>query len=676
MRNERGNALFLTLLTVVFVAVVGVGLLTVTAQSNKTTVKERQDQSLYYIAEAGINQAKSEVMVLLENLIEENIGYMNTLPASQRTTDNFAIEMEKRIKNQFCNPTECNKFAKVYTDFQEQKGNRPIANVTSDLICYVLDNQRYCDIKLKSEGSLIGNALKTRKLEQQLSVNINRVVDSSITHGNGNGNNPQSPNLIDLIRNYASLTTNETTVNGSAYIEGDAGSQKGIEAIHLNQKWNHDKEKTTKVDTSNLNNIDLNVLLPPFPEFPVNPINFTKAQSLNDIGPNHLSCSINNVGNPNTSFEIKSKAGRDKYDLLDLTTSNYHKFLDLTYKDKLDIKIGDGVTYLEVETLSLTDKVTINGSGTLKLLVKNKLNLEDEVNINGAVNHLILCYTGENDLVFNDSSINFGGHIIVKNANVYIKKMKSIKGDFYVDNGMVTIEDSTKFYGNYIQRLGSLTVLAKTEFNNVYFDDVSAVFDNERKPIIHGTFYINNGVIDLQEDIIIYGPYIQLNGEFKLAKRTEFDVNFYLGDVKLSPAANVNFNKDIIIKNANLNLKSITNVYGDIYVLNGDVLGGGFVDLYGNIYYWGTNDITFSKFLDDKKNKLIDAPNAKINVLGSVDIKGIVIANELYLNDNAYIKYGYPENISYLETTPLPSESTIDFTPLNGYLTESPIVER
>ena len=59
MKNERGHALFLALLAIVFVSVVGIGLLTVSANSNKITVYERQNQALYYIAEAGINHSKS-----------------------------------------------------------------------------------------------------------------------------------------------------------------------------------------------------------------------------------------------------------------------------------------------------------------------------------------------------------------------------------------------------------------------------------------------------------------------------------------------------------------------------------------------------------------------------------------------------------------------------------------
>lgn len=68
IKNHQGYALFLTILVLMLASVIGISLLTITSNTNKTTIHERENQALFYIAEAGVNLEKSNVLKVLKEL--------------------------------------------------------------------------------------------------------------------------------------------------------------------------------------------------------------------------------------------------------------------------------------------------------------------------------------------------------------------------------------------------------------------------------------------------------------------------------------------------------------------------------------------------------------------------------------------------------------------------------
>lgn len=61
IRQEKGYALYITLLTLLIVTVVGVSLLTLTMNTAIVTKSERNNQSAYYIAEAGLVETRAHI---------------------------------------------------------------------------------------------------------------------------------------------------------------------------------------------------------------------------------------------------------------------------------------------------------------------------------------------------------------------------------------------------------------------------------------------------------------------------------------------------------------------------------------------------------------------------------------------------------------------------------------
>lgn len=61
LKNEQGNMFVLTLFVLVLLSIMGLGLMTVTTNTLKNTRNEREDQAVYYIAEAGLIQKRAEL---------------------------------------------------------------------------------------------------------------------------------------------------------------------------------------------------------------------------------------------------------------------------------------------------------------------------------------------------------------------------------------------------------------------------------------------------------------------------------------------------------------------------------------------------------------------------------------------------------------------------------------
>ena len=60
LKQEKGYSLLLVILAIAFLSVLGIMLLTLTANSLKISTSERDDQSVFYIAEGGLNSTKAK----------------------------------------------------------------------------------------------------------------------------------------------------------------------------------------------------------------------------------------------------------------------------------------------------------------------------------------------------------------------------------------------------------------------------------------------------------------------------------------------------------------------------------------------------------------------------------------------------------------------------------------
>lgn len=153
--NERGFSLLIVFFTIVLISILGIGILSISANSLNTSKNERIDQSVYYIAEAGLNQLKSEIEVEINTAYQVAVSQYNN--RSEREQNNtfesyFFPEAERRL-SAFTNTTY------TINNFQKNFDQTPEANVT----LIKTDNE----YKIQSTGTI---GKRSRKIEQAFEV--------------------------------------------------------------------------------------------------------------------------------------------------------------------------------------------------------------------------------------------------------------------------------------------------------------------------------------------------------------------------------------------------------------------------------------------------------------------------------------------------------------------------
>ncbi|HCW73887.1 MAG TPA: hypothetical protein DHM90_08930, partial [Clostridiaceae bacterium] len=138
--NQKGFTLVLVLMILLVVSVIGMSLLTVTASNFKFSANERDFQSVYYIAEAGLNYELND----LEGEVVDIYDNSDT-----------AAAFFSQLESHFSSPTLLNSF-------QETFGKNPEARVTVTLIENISENER--KYAITSEGT-IGNRIRSAETE-------------------------------------------------------------------------------------------------------------------------------------------------------------------------------------------------------------------------------------------------------------------------------------------------------------------------------------------------------------------------------------------------------------------------------------------------------------------------------------------------------------------------------
>lgn len=623
MKNERGYALLITVFTIVIIAVIGVSLITITANSNRTTVSERQSQSLYYIAEAGINNEKAEVIKIISDFTNKAILYMNTLPTSEQKAEKFEEKILSELKAEFCNhgtDTVCDKRNILNDYFNLQNNKQPLAHVKNSMQCKSENGKTTCEFSLTSKGYIKNEESRNRQLTQQLKISLDELAQANISTENGEsptqdlGNYPAE--LLNALSGFAALVSNTIQIDKSGILEGFMGSQLGKNGF-INIPQNDKRIK----DVSALNGVDLNILLPPTPAFVIS--SSVPTYNLNNLGSPRsmpVQCIIDaDKPTKRKEYVFQCDAGIKKYDLLDLSQGNYYKLGDLIVdRNDLEIRTGNQDVYLVVDKFLMNaQNLKVTGNGKLHLIVKEEIQLDDKVNEDGSINKLAIYYEGNKKWEIKKEKFILNGDLIVRNAEFYTEKEIEVNGTFYADKSNISFADGVKI-------------------NN---------------------FHLNSGNVNITSSAKFYGHYIQLNGNLNIENYTHFYDETYLGNVDLVSGGGSDFYKNLYIKNGNATFNRLVNIHG-------------------SIYFEGKKQISINHTVDAKKGKPIIAPNGKVVLTGTADVKSPVIAKDILIQ-NGYIKYDGTVNLGNMPSPPPPTQnSKVIFTPLKYSIYESPLIEK
>ena len=662
MKNEKGYALLITIFAIVIISIIGLGLISVTANSNQTTVHERQNQSLYYVSEAGINLLKTDIVQQFNQILEKAKNDVNKLETKQQTLENYINAFNNHLPSLFCfnsTQTSCgDNFVIEYNSFGMQNGKKPKANVSANFKCP--DIEMKCKLILTSIGSVEGDARNKRTVEQVIEIDKTKILNKS----QNSSSEQKEINALDFLKDFAIFSTGtidfsktytkkekdkEKTIENESEIDGSIGSTLESESdyISLNEDILDDiksKYNDTKlVDVSRYKGIDLNQLLPKFPESPIEkkPI-INMFPSYNDT-----------VKNSAQSVNIKSKK-------IDIRNYQYAKIDTInSTEDSLEIELKDGKEHtLFVDNLNVKKTIDVSGDGILNLVIGKEFTLDGSIDEHISDDPKInVIYDGKNTLNFNYSISKIEGNLFVRNSNVYVSKRLTIDGDYIHLNGNLTTnlesntekEASIKIKGNIYMDNGSLDLGNWSTVQNLYLNNVDVIV--KKLVNIYGDFYVNQGNVTVVGTVDIDGNFMLNHGDFTIGKVEDI-------------------NNSGVISNAYIE--------GDTYIGTGNLFANKYIDLEGNLYYKGDGVLSFKdrSEIDELKGRLVLAPNGKVSLQDNSKINGTIVAKQVEGYGDATVKYDdIGEYNAYLKDIIIKIDQ-YEFAKLNHFMVESPLIER
>lgn len=187
-RNDEGSGLVLALMTLMVLSVLGAALGAITIGSFKLGDINRDDNSAYYIAEAGANMAYDELQIKVNDTYNK-----------PHTEDGFHLTNDTFVKDNFK--------PKIYDAFDPQFGEDPEASVTIEII----DNENSKDYQITSIGKI---GQRTRTVEKNVTVtwsdNSNGGIGSSF------------PDITTTVAKSKMTIDNGVELTGAVHIDSEA----------------------------------------------------------------------------------------------------------------------------------------------------------------------------------------------------------------------------------------------------------------------------------------------------------------------------------------------------------------------------------------------------------------------------------------------------------------------
>ena len=381
--NEKGNSLLITILIVVLISIIGLSLLTKTANSNKITVSERYDQSIYYIAEAGLNLEKTKLVSILNKAYAATVTKLEKTPVANIPSFNFTTVFTDELchlASNYCtaSPTE-------YRNFTKQFNKQPIASTSVIKTC-TNTKEMNCSFKIIAKGYLQEEQTKTRDLVQTITITSEKInVDDLVDEVTEQTNNPPGNAGNSLpIQNAVAISGGKVKISGNAEIKGNIASNTN--KFELSGNYKHTGIFPTVTTPINLANY-----LPPFISHAFPPKNQgTKLSQL----------SLKDV-------YIESLKGSQT---IDVGTENRTLYIS-------DLVLNKGT-------------ITIKGTGTLTIIINENVDLKGSiVRTDGDATKLNIFYQG-NKKIKTEPETTITGSIHVLKGDLDVAG-GSISGNYY-----------------------------------------------------------------------------------------------------------------------------------------------------------------------------------------------------------------------------------------------------
>ncbi|KGR79654.1 PilX N-terminal domain-containing pilus assembly protein [Ureibacillus manganicus] len=395
--NEQGFTLIIVILTVVIISIIGLSILQLSSFMLKTTVHERNDQTVYYIAESGLVEKKAILITeinRLYNLAVTDYEQQLSTPSPQPFK---AIFLNHLTKNMTPDALETS----TYTHYQTQFSQQPESTIKVDV---VWQNEQLI-YKLSSTGKINNNS---RTVSQNIAINLNSI---QLT-GGGLGDFSK---VAVYAKDQISLGYDDILKN----IKGELAS-----STQNSIRLTNGQRRTITYDPKSFNLL------------------------IESTYKSHLNFDSKQFENatyiPNYSPLIRNNK-------IEATWNTHHdKTLSLTGNLKIDkmsvgnnmnftLDVGNSDKILYVDDLSLAANLHIIGTGNLTIFVKNNLQFQyANINLSGATNKLKLYYAGDSKVTIADG-LKLNADLYIKDADLQISGGAGFTGNIY-SNGVGTVQ--------------------------------------------------------------------------------------------------------------------------------------------------------------------------------------------------------------------------------------------
>lgn len=428
IKNDKGYALLFTFFILILLSILTLSMLVISANTMKISTNERVDQSLYYIAEAGVVEKYNEI----EKHINPTFTLINNTYNNLEDDEKEKFDFEKEFFNAFENNFD---FTTTKEDFEEIfSEGKPKAVVTV--------NSKQIDAKTKeytitSVASLINGKNRKRTVSRAITVSLDsepgkEEEDISIPNGVGiyaHNDIYLSGGTVngDIILNKDScqlLTVgNENpTINGTVYIpESNNCSIDSI--IEAPDWWKRDKYPNIKYHTNSYE-----FPLPEFPKFP----SFPKMPD-KDINGHKV---IDN-GNINiTDWRVEDYT---------LTLDSNYTFQNINFNSsrKLTLDIGDRNISIVVDSITGNGHLDVKGKGSLTIYLKNNYELDGHFNSSATDVTMYIDSSGNTKTIKSSNYANFIASIYAKDANIELVGSGKIYGHIVTGGKSVKLSGGT-----------------------------------------------------------------------------------------------------------------------------------------------------------------------------------------------------------------------------------------
>ena len=433
--NENGYTLVLSVFLILFVSIIGISLLRISANSLNQVDHERTDQAVYYIAEAGLTISKENLKAEFKQI--EELALKDLELIRQSKPDYSKDELQNLYNGILINNYFHKNYIRNYIDATDKI--MQIAPHKKAMVTYIIeeDNLKSLAILVQSVG-MIGDA-STRTLRQyvQLDSDLFNFRQSPGDDGDkGHDEDPKPPSTSPL-ENFGAVSSGNIVLSEGAKIIGNAGSTGGT--ITLSGGSNIDGTIIEKVQAN------LQDYLPTFPQKKFEELeNLPLPSNIEVAADADNKTNIINNGNFNATNYITNNY------TLNLTTDTKFKSFNVDQNNNLTINVGDKEINLYIEDLNIKQgHIKVIGTGKLNLYVKKFSALKGSFNQNGNLEKVNFYYNGTTSLSFNNET-QFYGSLINNTANVTLAGGAGVYGNILSGGTSLKISGGVNTNGQYI----------------------------------------------------------------------------------------------------------------------------------------------------------------------------------------------------------------------------------